>query len=64
MLQKATAFDALPARQQTDRRTPGSVTGIARSLVASLRGLGLRPGLLPDESGVTAGGADLQVWPR
>lgn len=64
MLQKSTAFDALPARQQTDRRTPGSVTGIACSLVASLRGLGLRPGLLPGESGVTAGGADLQVWPR
>jgi hypothetical protein len=64
MLQKSVSFEAPPPRQETDRRTPGSVTGIACSLVASLRSLGLRPGLLPGESGLTAGGADLQVWPR
>jgi hypothetical protein len=64
MLQKSIPFDGLPPRQETDRRKPGPVTGIACSLVASLRGLGLRPGLLPGGSGLTAGGADLQVWPR
>lgn len=64
MLQKSIAFDALPARQETCRRPPESVTDMACSLVASMRGLGLRPGLLRGKSGLTAGGADLQVWPR
>jgi hypothetical protein len=63
MLQKSTAFDALPARQEGSRRTPGSASDLACELVVRLRGLGLAPGTLQSASGITAAGADLQVWP-
>ncbi len=64
MLQKAKAFDALTDRQAADPCTRGSATDIVCGLVARLRDLDLEPGLLRSGSGATAGGADLQVWPR
>ncbi|MFQ5983133.1 MAG: hypothetical protein ACE5KS_07145 [Woeseiaceae bacterium] len=64
MLQESIAFDAPRAGRETSRSAPGSATGIALSLAARLRGMGLRPTLLRSRSGITAGGADLQVWPR
>ena len=64
MLQESMAFGAPSPRQDEDRYSPGSATDIARGLADSLQDLGLAPGLLVSASGITAGGADLQVWPQ
>jgi len=64
MLQEIIAFDALSATQEVRPCTPGSATDIVSGLVCSLRDLGLTPGLLTSTTGMTAGGADLPVWPR
>ncbi len=64
MLQETIAFDAPSPRQGLSPRTPGSASDIASGLVGSLRDLGLTPGLLDAGTGITAGGADLQVWPQ
>lgn len=63
MLQKPMAFDAAPRRSRAGPCTPGSATDIVNGLVASLRELRLLPALLRSGSGITAAGADLQVWP-
>ena len=64
MLQETTALDALSPGREFDARTPGPASDIASGLVGSLRDLGLTPGLLNIGTDVTAGGADIQVWPR
>ncbi len=64
MLQESMAFDALSPWQEEARCKPGSAADIASGLIGSLRDLGLTPALLESSNGLTAGGADLQVWPR
>lgn len=64
MLQKSIALDAPACRQGRGRSPAGSATDLALHLSSQLRGLGLEPGLLRGGSGMTAGGVDLQVWPR
>ena len=64
MLQESIAFDAPSPRRDETPYTPGSATDIACGLADSLQDLGLAPGLIMSGSGVTAGGADLQVWPQ
>ncbi len=64
MLQESIAFDALSPRQAEARCTPDSASDIASGLAGRLQDLGLTPGLLKSGNGITAGGTDLQVWPR
>ncbi len=64
MLQETIAFDALSPRQEAGPCAPGSASDIASGLVGSLRDLGFAPGLLEGGTGITAGGAEIQVWPR
>ena len=64
MLQETIAFDALTPRQEPGPCAPGSATDIAAGLIDSLQEQGLTPGVLNSSTGMTAGGTDLQVWPR
>jgi hypothetical protein len=64
MLQDSTAFEQLDGRRQTTAPEPGPATDMASKLVARLREFGARVELLRSSAGMTAGGADLQVWPR
>ncbi len=64
MLQESIAFDVLSPRQEEAHCTPGSATDIASGLAGSLQDLGLTADLLKSGNGITAGGADLQVWPQ
>jgi hypothetical protein len=64
MLQETIAFEALTPGPDVRSCKPGSATDIALGLVESLQDLRLEPGLLSSASGITAGGTDLQAWPR
>jgi hypothetical protein len=64
MLQESIVFDPLAPRFDASRSVQGSATDIVLGLVDSLQELGLTPGLMRSGSGMTAGGTDLQVWPR
>lgn len=64
MLQETIAFDALSPTQEVRSCAPGSATDMVSALVCSLRDLGLTPDLMASTAGISAGGADLQVWPR
>jgi hypothetical protein len=63
MLQETIAFDAGRPGEDPGRCTPGSATDIAAGLVSTLRGLGVETDLIRSGAGMTAGGADIQVWP-
>lgn len=64
MLQEIIAFDGDSSRPATGQHTPGSATDIAKGLVAAMREHGLLTTLIEGSAGITAGGTDLQVWPR
>ena len=64
MLQEIIAFDGDSPRPASGHHTPGSATDMANGLVAELREHGLLTSLIEGSAGITAGGADLQVWPR
>lgn len=64
MLQETIAFNVDSPRQATGRRTPGSATDIADGLLRALMDHELSTALIRSGAGITAGGADIQVWPR
>jgi hypothetical protein len=63
MLQETIAFDAHAPGQEAGHSTPGSATDIAEGLVFALREHGFETDLVKGAAGLTAAGADLQVWP-
>jgi len=64
MLQESISFEGHSPRQEAGSRRPGSATDIADGLVATMREHSLSADMIQSASGMTAGGTDIQVWPR